>query len=647
MGVVYAARDPKLGRTVALKLLRADLAADDEFRRRFVRESRSAAALDHPNILPVFDAGEVDGVLYIATRLVDARDLRQLLADEGQLSIERALAITAQVAAALDFAHEHGTVHRDVKPANLLVVPGRDGDPDHAYLIDFGITKRATRDNTMTASGMFVGTPEYGAPEQATGGRVDGRADQYALACVLHHCLAGDPPFTAPNAIDVLHAHIYAEPPPLGAIWREVPPSVEYAVLRALSKEPEQRFATCRAFIATARSDTGLSAPITPVPRATVPLTHRPAKAITPQPPPRRAPAAPDPPDRSHRGAGLVIAGMVIALLAAAGAAAGALLGGGDKKSDDPIAYTTKTVVRNGVTQTVTLPVAAPPKAPALIQLDVPDLEMTRYHQDGYSVEFPSSWDRVRNDEDQHPASPDVTRLRTEAASASRSLSVVVDHLTGFGLTPEENREKVIEANSERRDFRMIGGRREYELGDTTAYEYRFQYRSTAGRVIRRVNVLFGLGDDDFGILTGGNATYGDLAALARATAESIVLTSTGSENDEGSGNAADSGSEPSDGVYEGVAREISGGSTTDDFDLRMEFGGSEGNTVDYVTRDCDGTLAFDSRTGDAVVYTETISSGTCAHGGSWRVVAESDTKLDVKWTAPDRNYVLEATLTR
>jgi serine/threonine protein kinase len=142
MGVLFRAFDERLQRTVAIKLLREELASDEEFRARFIRESQGAASLDHPNILPVFDAGEEDGTLYIATRLVEGEDLRRLIAANGSLTTERALRLVGQVAAALDYAHTHGIVHRDVKPANVLVVPGEDGELEHAYLIDFGISKR-------------------------------------------------------------------------------------------------------------------------------------------------------------------------------------------------------------------------------------------------------------------------------------------------------------------------------------------------------------------------------------------------------------------------------------------------------------------------------------------------------------------------
>ncbi len=195
MGIVYDAYDEKMKRRVALKVLLGEFAENPEFRARFVQESRAAAALDHPSILPVFDAGEQDGMLYIASRLVDGEDLAQHLKRCGTLSTRRALAITGQIAAALDYSHRRGIVHRDVKPANVLLVGGEGEGADHAYLIDFGITTTTSRDMRLTATDQFVGTPEYVSPEQLDKSAVDGRADQYALACVLFRCLAGSSPF--------------------------------------------------------------------------------------------------------------------------------------------------------------------------------------------------------------------------------------------------------------------------------------------------------------------------------------------------------------------------------------------------------------------------------------------------------------------
>src|ERR687892_2527445 len=189
MGVVYRATELALDRPVALKLIAPELAHDDGFRERFLRESRLAASLDHPGILPVYAAGEADGELYLATRFVDGIDLRELVEQEGPLPAERAVALVGQVADALDAAHARNLVHRDVKPGNVLVDAS-----DHCYLCDFGLTKQLGAGATTVAGGL-AGSLDYLAPEQIRRGEVDGRTDQYALACVLHELLTGAPPF--------------------------------------------------------------------------------------------------------------------------------------------------------------------------------------------------------------------------------------------------------------------------------------------------------------------------------------------------------------------------------------------------------------------------------------------------------------------
>src|SRR5918992_1122366 len=205
MGVVYRATDLSLERPVALKLIAPELAEDQRFRERFLREPRLAASLDHPNVIPIYEAGEHDGQLYLAMRFVEGSDLKSVLEREGKLASERALAILAQVAGALDAAHRRALVHRDVKPANVLL-----DEEGHVYLTDFGITKQLGGASTDT--GRLVGTLDYLAPEQIRGDPVDGRTDVYALGCVLYECLSGTPPFRRASEAETMWAHMRDQP---------------------------------------------------------------------------------------------------------------------------------------------------------------------------------------------------------------------------------------------------------------------------------------------------------------------------------------------------------------------------------------------------------------------------------------------------
>jgi hypothetical protein len=238
MGVVYRATQLDLDRPVALKLIAPSLAEDPEFRDRFVRESRAAASIDHPNVIPIYYTGEHDGLLFIAMRYVEGSDLRTLVRAGGRLEPERAARIVAQVGAALDAAHARGLVHRDVKPANVLL-----GGEDHAYLTDFGLTKRLTSAGAAsTRPGGWVGTLGYVAPEQIRGERVDARADVYALGCVLFHALTGGPPYQRERDEATLWAHLNDPPPSASSVVPGVPDAFEDVLRRAMAKDPADRF---------------------------------------------------------------------------------------------------------------------------------------------------------------------------------------------------------------------------------------------------------------------------------------------------------------------------------------------------------------------------------------------------------------------
>src|ERR1700689_2400219 len=234
MAVVFRARDERLQRRVAMKILAPALAADEAFRRRFIRESRAAAAVDDPHIIPVFEAGEADRVLFIAMRYVPGGDVRTLLRRVGPLPPSRAMAIISPVACALDAAHGVGLVHRDIKPANMLV-DARPGRPDHVYLSDFGLGK-GIASSGPTRSGQFLGTPDYSAPEQIEGKPVDGRADQYSLACAAFELLCGEAPFPREHATAVIWAHMSEPAPMLTSRRPGLPPGVDGVLAKALAK---------------------------------------------------------------------------------------------------------------------------------------------------------------------------------------------------------------------------------------------------------------------------------------------------------------------------------------------------------------------------------------------------------------------------
>jgi serine/threonine-protein kinase len=246
MGVVYRAYDLRLKRNVALKLIAPELSADERFRGRFLAESELAASLDHPNVIPIYNAGEHEGQLYLAMRYVEGSDLKALLR-EGPLDSGRAIAICSQVAAALDAAHARGLVHRDVKPSNVLL-----DTQEHVYLADFGLSRRLAEQAPELEATLSLGTPAYVAPEQIEGAEVDAQADVYSLGCLLHECLTGEAPYPRESELAVLWAHLN-DPPPS-------PPGLEDVMAKALAKRPEERYASCSELVNAAREALGLGA---------------------------------------------------------------------------------------------------------------------------------------------------------------------------------------------------------------------------------------------------------------------------------------------------------------------------------------------------------------------------------------------------
>ncbi|HEV8603530.1 MAG TPA: protein kinase [Gaiellaceae bacterium] len=270
MGLIYEAEHQLLGRKAALKTLAPDLAQDGDFRERFIRESQMVAAIDHPNIIPIYDAGEVDGVVYIAMRFVQGQDLAQLIEGEGHLGASRVISILEQVGSALDAAHANDLVHRDVKPGNVMI----EEATGRIYLTDFGIAKR-TRSPGITKTGFFLGTVDYAAPEQISGeATVDSAADVYAFGCVLYECLTGQKPFDRETDVAVVYAHLLDPPPAPTDSRPELPGGLDAVVAKALAKQAEERYGSCREVIDAARAALGGAEPVS--------ATARPASARAP-----------------------------------------------------------------------------------------------------------------------------------------------------------------------------------------------------------------------------------------------------------------------------------------------------------------------------------------------------------------------------
>jgi len=237
IGVLYRARQLRLNRPVALKVVEPEVAADPVVRERLRREARTVAALDHPNVVPLYEAGEDNGTVFIATRWVDGTELGTLISGEGPLEPHRAARVAAQIASALEVAHEKGLVHRDIKPSNIILT-----SEDHAYLTDFGLTKRAASASGFTGAGQMLGTIDYVAPEQIEGGEADPRGDVYGLACVLYEMLSGAAPFAGQTGgMAKMWAHLNAEPPSVREQRVDVPQALDEAIRHGLAKRPDGR----------------------------------------------------------------------------------------------------------------------------------------------------------------------------------------------------------------------------------------------------------------------------------------------------------------------------------------------------------------------------------------------------------------------
>jgi serine/threonine protein kinase len=439
MGVVYRATQVALDRLVALKVIAPDLALDDAFRARFQREARLAASIEHPNVLPVYEAGERDGVLFITTRYVEGTDLRALLHRDGRLDVRRAAELLAPVALALNAAHERGLVHRDVKPANVLVAEPGHAEHEHVYLTDFGIARgegAAAGEMTVTRTGVFVGTLDYMAPEQMTGARGDARSDIYSFGCMLFQSLAGRVPFPREQDVARMHAHLNEPFPSLLDIRDDVPPAMDAVVQRACAKNPDDRFTSAGALARAleAAGDEGGTATVPSEevrPTAETVVSPAATTAVTaPQPagpsptrvaePPAAAGRPPPPTQRRS----YVLPGLIGVVVVAVIVAVVVLSSGGGSSKNG--AATGSTAPTQASTATASVPSA-----------------LVRRTGSIFTIEVPKNWRRRDN-----PTSGGLQRTTWTDPDQSRN-ALLVDPIPQVKSTPE-GRARGVDANLQR-----------------------------------------------------------------------------------------------------------------------------------------------------------------------------------------------------
>ena len=521
MGVVYLAEQVRLRRRVALKLIVPEYAEDEDFRRRFERESQLAASIDHPNVITVHEAGESDGNLFISMRYVEGSDLRELIRREGRLDQARAAWIVSQVAAALDAAHSRGLVHRDVKPANVLIAGDRGAE--HAYLTDFGLTKHAGSSSGLTHTGQWVGTLDYVAPEQIEGGALDARVDVYSLGCVLFQALTGEVPYPKPNELAKMYAHLHELPPPVSAMG--LPAAFDPVVGRAMAKNVDERYPSAgdlgRAALAAAAGEqntvpersvaAGSAALVTqraaaPPPPATVPAARAPAhppSAVTAHLP---AAAPPPPAAAAQRRSRWPIVVAALAVLALGGAAA-ALLATGALESGGGSTTVVRQVTTAGGTTTTTTETTEQPTTSTQEQTTSGGEEgSASYTADGYSAQLPSDWTLVSDDVSKGAYS------ETKIESPDGSATVVIDRTPGAPIDPETAAAEV------ERDTRTTPGYsrvawHSVDLGGKPGWEWVFDLPTG-----RRADYFTNVGSGRFAVL-GHGSDY----ETARATAESVA----------------------------------------------------------------------------------------------------------------------------
>jgi serine/threonine-protein kinase len=507
MGVVYLAEQVRLQRRVALKLIVPELAEDEEFRRRFERESQMAASLDHPNVIPVYEAGEADGALFISMRYVEGSDLRMLIRNGGQLEPARAARIVSQLGDALDAAHARGLVHRDVKPANVLV-SGAPGS-EHVYLTDFGLTRHVSSQSGITHTGQWVGTLDYVAPEQISGGPLDARVDVYSLGCVLFEALTSRVPYPRDSDVAKMYAHLNEPPARVSQLAPLAGPAFDSVIDRALAKQPDRRYPSTgdlgRAAFAAAQGQqytaaersvaAGSAAPATVVAaQPTIQVAH----PVTPQPVTSQLPTP------AGRRMWPVIA--VCATILVLGGVAIALAAAGVFSSSPTPSPTTKTVlVQNPVTPSAQPTTPAKPPPPVAATPRQPS-GISTYRASTYRVDYPAGWTIVERDVDKG------AYTETKMQSPDGGAALLIDRTPGPPLDP------AVEAKGVEVDTAKTPGYRQVKFQPTTirgriVWEWVFDLPSG-----RRYDYFTNQGGGRFAVLGTGSDS-----AAARKAARLVV----------------------------------------------------------------------------------------------------------------------------
>ena len=442
MGVVYLATDERLGRKVALKVIAPHLSQDPESRARFEAEAKNAAAIDHPNAVPIYSAGSAEGSFFIAMRYVQGSDLRQVLVSSGRLGAEDAVAILADVAAALDAAHAAGLIHRDVKPANILVtgLPGKGS----AYLTDFGLTRNPGGSSGLTRTGQWMGTLDYVAPEQMTGDRIDARADVYALGCVLYEMLAGAVPFPG-DEMQKLWAKAHTDLPPLPSGARSHP--LDPVIRRATTVDPDDRFPSAGDLARAAKTAVGGGEPVVERSVATGPAAILPRlpEAATAAMPQRTAiqptPATPNhevPPRAGGHGRSVAIvlaslilgAGLVLAALLSTREDGGTSAGAPAASRTEPGGARASRAESSASADTETGPSGAT-ETGGSSSLSAP----TSFEGKSYTVDLPAGWLQLENEK----VASDGSYVENKWRSPDGAEEILIDESAGAPADPAES----------------------------------------------------------------------------------------------------------------------------------------------------------------------------------------------------------------